>query len=277
VRNRLRTIAILVGVLAAAHTVAVSTALGATGLPFRSSFETGDFSEWDGGLQASLSVSSVDATDGRYAAQAVMTQGQPTDNYKDYIFGDHVRVGGDAVTPAQGLWLQFDSKFDVGFTYGSSSTFHKIAIVNFEDENSRRRFQVVLNARARSGDYYIERLRWNADRSFNRSLGGLSQNIGTPAVARIDQWDRLLLFVKPNTPGNVDGEIRFWVNGELKGEYRNITLREETQYNPNKLILSNYAPDTTTIGVQRWDNFYLGVSDPRGTARPMPPENVTAE
>jgi hypothetical protein len=277
VRIRLRRIAILVGALAATHTFAVSTALGATGLPFSSSFETGDFSEWNGGLQASLSVTSADATDGRYAAQAVMAQGQPTDNYKDYIFGDHVRVGGDPVTPAQGLWLQFDSKFDAGFSFGSNSTFHKIAIVNFEDENSRRRFQVVLNVRARSGDYYIERLRWNADRSFNKAVGGLSQNVGAPVLARLGQWDRLVLFIKPNTPGNLDGAIRFWVNGELKGEYLNITLREETQYNPNKLILSNYAPDTTTVGVQRWDNFYLGLTDPRIATRPMPPQNVEAD
>jgi hypothetical protein len=268
---------ILVGALAATHAFAVSSAHGATGLPFSSSFETGDFSEWNGGLQTSLSVTSAEATDGRYAAQAVMTQGQPTDNYKDYVFGDHVRVGGDPVTPAQGLWLQFDSKFDAGFSFGSNSIFHKIAIVNFEDENGRRRFQVVLNVRAQSGDYYIERLRWNADRSFNKAVGGLSQNIGAPFLARLGQWDRLVLFIKSNTPGNLDGEVRLWVNGVMKAEYLNITLREETLYNPNKLILSNYAPDTTTVGVQRWDNFHLGLSDPRIVIRPMPPQNVEAD
>ena len=251
-------------------------AMAATGLPFTSSFERGDFSEWDGGLETSMSVTSTDATNGSLAAQARMTRGQAADNYKDYIFGDHARIGGEPVTPTTGIWLRLDSKFDQGFVFGGAANLHKIAIINFEDENGRRRYQVIINVANRSRDYFVEHLKWNADRSFNRAIPGLEQNVGASAQARLGQWDRLMLFLRPNTPGNSDGEMRFWVNGELKADHRNISLREGTTYNPNKLIMSNYVTDTSTEGVQRWDYFYLGETNPEADVRPMPPQAVTA-
>jgi hypothetical protein len=260
--------------------VLLSTALSAgaaTRLPFSSNFETGDFSEWDGGQVGELSVTSSDAAAGRFAAQGRISSGRIANQYMDFIFGDHARVGGTGVTAPSGLWLQFDSKFDSDFTFGRSANLHKIAIINFEDENSRRRYQVLINVWTGSREYYLEHLKWNADRSFNRALPGLEQNIGTPVQARLGQWDRLLVFLRPNTPGRADGEVRFWVNGVLKAEYRDITLREDTTYSPNKLIMGNYVTDTTTSGVQRWDNFYLGENDPRANVRPLPPQNLTAD
>lgn len=253
------------------------SASAATRLPFSSNFETGDFSEWDGGLVGELSVTSPDAAEGRFAAQGRVTSGQVANQYMDFIFGDHVRVGGTGVTASTGLWLQFDSKFDSDFVFGRSANLHKIAIINFEDENGRRRYQILVNVWTGSREYYLEHLKWNADRSFNRAMPGLGQNIGTPVKARLGQWDRLLVFLRPNTPGRADGEVRFWVNGVLKAEYRDITLREDTTYSPNKLIMGNYVTDTTTSGVQRWDNFYLGETDPRASLRPMPPQDLTAD
>ena len=272
-----RKVSSVIGVISIGCMLVTQLATAATRLPFTSSFETADFAEWDGGLDGDLSVTSADATDGRFAAQGRMTRGQVANQYKDFIFGDHIRVGGEAVTPANGLWLQFDSKFETGFEFGSSANLHKIAIINFEDENGRRRYQILVNVWTASREYFVEHLKWNADRSFNRAMPGLSQNLGTPVQARLGQWDRILLFVKPNSPGSTDGELRFWVNGQLKAEYRNITLREDTPYNPNKLIMGNYVTDTTTDGVQRWDHFYLGEADPRGSVRPMPPRDVTAQ
>lgn len=240
-------------------------------LPFRSSFETGNFSDWNGGLEASMSITAADASDGRYSTQAVMTLGQTADNYKEFLFGDHLRVGGVPVTPANGLWLSFDSKFDSGFTFGSNTNLHKIALINFEDENARRRYQIIINVWISTGEYFVEHLKWNADRSFNRSFPGLSQNVGTAATVRRGQWDRLKLFIRPNTPGATNGVVQLWVNGVLKVDRPNITIREDQPYNPNKLLMVNYVNDTTTVGVQKWDNFYLGESDPDQGRRPNPP------
>jgi len=241
-------------------------------LPFTSSFETGDFSEWGGGLEASMSVTSSQATDGRYSTQAVMTQGQTADNYKEWLFGWHPRTnGGVPVSVERGIWLRFDSKFDNGFQFGANSVVHKVALINLEDENSRRRYQLIIDVWLPERIYSIEHLRWNADRSFSAGLPGISQNIGTPVQARIGQWDRLKMYIKPNTRGNADGIVRLWVNGVLKAERTNVPVREDTDFMPNKLLMVNYVTDTTTAGTQRWDNFYLGETDPDAGTRPMPP------
>jgi hypothetical protein len=217
-----------------------------------------------------MTVTTETATDGTHSVRSVNTAGQTTDNYKDYVFGDHARVGGTGVTEQNGLWLQFDSRFDTGFVWGSNV--HKIAIINLENENSRRRYQIIINVWSETGAYFVEHLKWNADGSFNRALPGMSQNVGTAVAARRGQWDRLKLFIKPNTPGQSNGIVRLWVNGVLKTEYTNCALREDTNYMPNKLIMSNYVNATVTNGIQRWDNWYLGESDPdAGTVRPNPP------
>ena len=248
-------------------------AMAAARLPFRDGFESGNFSAWGGGLESTMSVNCTQAApEGRCSVQSILSTGTPTDNYKDYYFGDHRTVNGAPVTPQTGVWLSLQSKFDTGFQFGANTGNHKIAIINFEDENGRRRYQVIVNVDVRGGgNYIIEHLKWNADRSFNRSFPCCVQNVGTPVRPRIGQWDRLKLFVKPNTPGQANGVIQFWVNGTLKLEHRNITLREDTPYNPNKMILSSHASDTTSNGIQRWDDFYLGETDPDTGVRPMPP------
>lgn len=247
-----------------------ASAFAATGLPFRSSFENGNFGEWNGGLDSTMTVTTETATDGTRSVRSVNTAGQTTDNYKDYIFGDHARVGGTGVTEQNGLWLQFDSRFDTGFVFGSNV--HKIAIINLENENSRRRYQIIINIWSSTGAYFVEHLKWNEDGSFNRAMPGMPENVGTPVNQRPGQWDRLKLFIKPNTRGQSNGIVRLWVNGVLKTEYTSVALREDTAYMPNKLIMSNYVNATVTNGIQRWDNWYLGETDPGGAAvRPNPP------
>jgi hypothetical protein len=244
--------------------------LAATGLPFRSSFENGDFREWNGGLDSTMTVTTETATDGTRSVRSVNTAGSTTDNYKDYIFGDHARVGGTGVTEQNGLWLQFDSRFDTGFVFGSNV--HKVAIVNLENEQGRRRYQIIINIWSTTGEYFIEHLEWNADGSFAGALPGMPENVGPKVYQRPGQWDRLKLFIKPNTSGQSNGIIRLWVNGVLKTEYTNCALRENTNYMPNKLIMANYVNATVTNGIQRWDNWYMGETDPGGAAvRPNPP------
>lgn len=262
---------LLTAMFAVAASLATQPAFSATRLPFRSSFETGDFSEWNGGLEATLTVTSSQATAGTRSAQSVMIAGQTTDNYKEFVFGDHPRIGGTPVTATQGMWLTFDSKLDSGFRFATGANVHKIAIVNFEDENSRRRYQLILNVYIPNAQYFVEHLVWNADRSFNRAMPGLSQNVGTPATVRYGQWDKFKMFVKPNTPGRTDGVVKLWVNGVLKADHSGISIRENTSYNPNKLIMSNYVNTSTAVGTQRWDNFYLGETDPEAGVRPNPP------
>lgn len=260
-----------VAAVAIGAVAATQPALSAARLPFASSFETGSFSEWNGGLDASMTVTAQVASEGRYSVQSVMTPGSITDNYKEYVFGDHPRVGGDPVTVANGVWLTLDSRLDSGFHFADGATVHKIAIVNLEDSNSRRRYQIIINVLPQSGDYMIDHLKWNEDRTFNRTMPSVTQNIGTPAKVRFGQWDKLKLFIKPNTLGQANGVIRFWVNGTLKAEHTNVALREDVAVNPNKLIMSNYVNTATASGTQRWDNWHLAETDPDAGVRPNPP------
>lgn len=248
-----RTLKLVLTVLA----LSLPTALwAAEGLPFTSDFETGDFSEWAGGPNPTMSVVNSGAYSGTYAVRATMPGGTLTDNYKDYYFGDHASINGD---PADGdIWLRLASKLDSDFDF-LDVAYHKIAIINFTDENWRRRYQLIVSVQRSTGEYFIENLKWNADRSFAYTVHGLSQNQTTHYPVRFDQWDELKMFARPNTPGERNGVIRFWVNGELAMEYTDLYMREDTSYNPNVLIMSNYS---TAAGTQWWDNFYLGESDP---------------
>jgi hypothetical protein len=246
-------------------------AFSAARLPFSSSFETGSFSEWNGGLDTSMTVTAAVASSGRYSTQSVMIPGSVTDNYKEYVFGDHPRINGEPVTVANGIWLTLDSRLDTGFHFADGATVHKVAIVNLEDSNSRRRYQIIINIIPQSGDYMVDHLKWNEDRSFNRTMPYVSQNVGTAAKVRFGQWDKLKLFIKPNTLGQANGVIRFWVNGTLKAEHTNVALRENVAVNPNKLIMSNYVNTATASGTQRWDNWHLSETDPDAGVRPNPP------
>jgi hypothetical protein len=148
---------------------------------------------------------------------------------------------------------------------------HKIAIVNFEDGNGRRRYQLILNVYVPTQQYFFEHLVWNADGSFNRAMPGPGQNVGTPVAVRFGQWDKFKIFIKPNTPGQADGVLKMWINGVLKAEHTALAMRESTSYNPNKLIMSNYVNTSTAVGIQRWDNWYLGETEPDAAVRPNPP------
>jgi len=230
-----------------------------SGLPFTSDFETGDFSEWNGGQTGSLSVTAQESYTGTHAARAVMSLGTTTDNYLDYYFGDHVVIGG--TPPVNGIWLKFAFKFEAGFNFGSAP-FHKIAIVNYEDSTPRRRFQIILNVQQSTGHYFLEHLKWNADRSFGDCCPGLPQNLTAPVSPRIGLWDSIKIYIRSNTPGQSDGIVRMWVNNSLQTEYINVSIRQDTTLYPNKLILSNYVTTTEADGAQLWDSFYLGDADP---------------
>ena len=251
--------------------LATQPAHSAARLPFTSSFENGSFSEWNGGLDSSMSISTQAASDGRYSTQSVMTPGSSTDNYKEFVFGDHPRVGGAAVDANNGLWLTFDTRFDSGFRFATGATVHKVAIINWEDENSRRRYQIIINIWTANGEYFVDHLKWNQDRSFAGTMPYVSQNVGTKTQMRVGQWDKLKLYVKNNTLGRNDGVVRFWVNGVLKAEHTNVALRESVPVNPNKLIMSNYVNESTASGIQRWDNWRLSETDPDAGVRPNPP------
>jgi hypothetical protein len=239
-------------------------------LPFSSSFETADFSEWDGGNQNTLTVTNQDASNGSYSARALHQTGSPNDNWKDHYFGDHPHIGG--VPADDELWLSFDTKFDTNFSFGNTQNLQKIAIINFENQSWRRRYQLIINLSIADETYFIENLSWNEDRSFDKLVNYYVQNVGSSTVSmRRGQWDNIKLYSKLNTPGQRNGILRLWVNGVLTIEVTDAYQREDTTFNPNKLILSNYTGTWTDItGYQWWDNFYIGETAPDAATQSPP-------
>ena len=248
-----------------------SSAYSAQGLPFATSFEDGDLSDWFWGNSTNTSViNTSQAFDGNYCAQMNFSATQNWDNYMDYYFGDHVSIGrhtrGQA---ANELWLKFSVKYD---SQTIPSNKQKLALINFTNgQDSQRRYQVIIASYL--GEFAIEHSYIDSWRFFL-----LPQNVGgAPSPIRPGQWDTLKIYIRNNTPGASDGIVRMWVNDELKTEYTNVNLRESTNYNPNKLIMSNWVDVgmTSQSGALLQDDYYLGEVDPDAgtpvTAPPSPP------
>jgi hypothetical protein len=240
----------------------------AQGLPFTTSFESGDLNDWAWGNHSNTSViNTPDAPDGNYCARMDYSATENWDNYMDYYFGDHISIGphtqGEAATE---LWLKFSVKYAANTT---PSNKQKLALINFTNGQDRqRRYQVIVYSY--QGEYGIEHSYIDSWRFFMlpRNVGGAASPV------RSGQWDTLKVYFRVNTPGSSDGIVRMWVNNELKLEHTNVNLRESTRFNPNKLIMSswNNVEMTSQNGSLFQDNYYLGEVDPdAGTQPDIPP------
>lgn len=233
-----------------------------SGLNWTSDFEQNNFNDWTY-VRGDLVTTTESPRTGQYCARATLTQGTLSDNYADFYFGDHSSVGGDKV---EEVYLKLSSKFSSQYdTWPSNS--HKIALLNLTDgESNDRRYQVMVNV-DRDGRYFVEHSYIDTWQFF-----GLSQNTGgDPAGVRYGQWDDLKLYVRLNTPGASDGIIRLYVNEELKVDYTNVNIRQNTSYGLNKLILSSYATDQSMAsGYQYYDDWSISSIEPNDWVSPLP-------
>jgi hypothetical protein len=234
--------------------VASDAAAQTTRLPFSSTFDAGNLSEWDGFRNnTGATVVSTGCQSGS-CLRTPLAAGTNSDNYGDFYFADHVGYGGPKVEEA---WLSLYSKFDSGLSWPAEG--HKTVILNLTDGVvSQRRYQVVIHIL--NGEYVIMHTDIGNWRFYNRY-----QNIGTPATVRFNQWDKLKLHVRLNTPGQANGVIQLWVNDVLKADHRDVNIRFDTAYGMNKLILSTYAtPASPSNGMQWHDTVRLQLTDPDG-------------
>lgn len=251
--------------------LAVSVPAWSVTLPFTDGFESGSFSAWTGGRTAGFVVTTPGAASSQYAARGTSVLGASTDYYQEAVFGDHPRAGGVAVT--NGLYVKFSHKFDAGFALGTASAYHKVLLINFEDSNDRRREQIILNVFGISsygglGQYVIENIHWNEDGSFGRGQLFV-QNQGSPVTYRSNEWDTIKIYIRPNTVGLSDGVVRVWINGVLKVQHTNVSMRL-TGTNPNLVIVGHYGPATDIQGTRWWDNVTISESDPDAAAGSVP-------
>ncbi len=238
-----------------------------TGLPWTSDFENNSFAEWNGGVRSTnnLVVTNSGCFSGRCARTDIVT-GTVGDNYADKWFGDWFTLRGPKV---EEVWLRFYSKFSAGYAWPNRS--HKLAIFNLTNgADNQRHYQVYVYVNP-SGRYAVD----HSDID-NWQFYGLQQNVGTPVSVRPDQWEKIKLYVRLNTPGASNGIVRLWVNDELKLQRTDVPIRANTAYGMNKLILSASATQAAVSnGNQWWDSWTLSATDPdEGSSVPAPPTNL---
>lgn len=235
-----------------------------TGLPWTSEFETNSFSEWNGGVRSTnnLIIMNAGCQAGR-CARTDIAPGTVGDNYADKWFGDWFTLRGPKV---EEVWLRFYSKFSAGYAWPNRS--HKLAIFNLTNGvDNQRRYQVYI--------YVTPAGRYQVDHSdiANWQFYPLAQNVGAAVSPRPDQWDKVKMYVRLNSPGAANGIVRLWINDQLKVEHTNVPMRADTAYGMNKLILSASATQAAvSSGYQWWDSWSLSATDPDSAGQPTLPQ-----
>lgn len=233
---------------------------GATGLPFLENFEDQTWSKWAYSPAGNIQIlGDPGCAEGSYCVRGVLTSGTHSDNYADFLFGDHVSVGRPDKVKVEDVWVKLRVKFSSGYVWPGSS--QKIAIFNLTDGVSLgRRYQVYIYVNA-LGRYVVDHSYIDTWQFF-----GLPQNIpagSAPVTARFDTWDELKLHARLNTPGQSNGVVELWINGVKKIEYTNVNIRQGTAYGINKFILSTYAtPSSGSNGQQWFDDIQVTTTDP---------------
>ena len=95
----------------------------------------------------------------------------------------------------------------------------------------------------------------------------------TPVLGR---WYCYELMVKANTPGQRDGRIAFWLDGQLIADFPNLRLRETTALKIDRFTLDLHVRNNNLAVARKWyDNVvaatsYIGpmVSSSQGPGAP---------
>lgn len=87
----------------------------------------------------------------------------------------------------------------------------------------------------------------------------LRQNVGAPIYITGGQWLDFQMMMKLNTPGQADGEVKLWINGELKMHHNTIRFRTIPELQLNAAALGGYIGGScTSVRDQKiWDDHYM--------------------
>jgi hypothetical protein len=92
-------------------------------------------------------------------------------------------------------------------------------------------------------------------------------NFGPEFVSRpdvtpvLDRWYCYELMVKANSPGQRDGRIAFWLNGQLTADFPNLRLRDTTALTIDRFTLDLHVLNNNLGVAQKWyDNVVAATS-----------------
>ncbi len=115
----------------------------------------------------------------------------------------------------------------------------------------------------------------------------LPGDFGTEFVARPDvipelgRWYAYELMVQANTPGERDGRIAMWLDGQLIADFLNVRLRETTALKIDKFNIDLHVNAVTTAAaIKRYDNVvaataYIGPLSLGDAVAPRAPANLS--
>ncbi len=85
------------------------------------------------------------------------------------------------------------------------------------------------------------------------------QNVGEPHYITGGQWIDFQMMMKLNTPGQADGEIKLWIDGQLKMHYNTISFRTVPELQLNAASVGGYIGGTCTSARDQkiWDDHYM--------------------
>lgn len=99
----------------------------------------------------------------------------------------------------------------------------------------------------------------------------------TPELGR---WYCYELMVKANTPGQRDGRIALWIDGQIIADYPNVRLRDVSSLTIDKILLSFHIKSNTTRQNMKWyDNVVVSrayIGPMSGPASVAPPSGLQA-
>jgi len=80
-------------------------------------------------------------------------------------------------------------------------------------------------------------------------------------VPELDRWYAYEIMVKANTPGERDGRIAFWLDGELIADFLNIRLRDTTDLEIDRVTIDLHIKNNTMGIAKKWyDNVVIATS-----------------
>ncbi len=241
-------------------TNATTSSSGIARLPFTDGFEGGISNGWAvGGI---VTLSTTESYSGTRSASTLAVNGQQSDNYLEYNFGDEPSVGGTP-TGSNDLWIQFAHKWDSAYVDSDPNIIaQKLLLINFQNPaTGRRRYQVTFNIQNATQQYFFDLYRWNEDTSF----GGTLHFLPIPFTRVKGRWEEFVFRLRMNTPGQSNGQLDCWTKAAGQTSYTqqlsraDLNYRDATAFTPNRLIgLSNYDTLTTRSGLRYWDSIYIG-------------------
>jgi hypothetical protein len=123
-------------------------------------------------------------------------------------------------------------------------------MVSLDAERPRRRSQILPPGRLNIYCYHMDQVAQWGDIFYPTGVVRPTENEGffgegfvsrPDRVPERDRWYCYELMVKVNTPGQHDGRVAFWVDGELAGDFPGLRLRSDEALKINQVVLNSYS------------------------------------